>query len=66
MHTFSFQVNLVTSVLPLICGIVAHSEGFEIMIRSPVLGQDCVENRVSCIFELRVDTIEFIVVLDFR
>ena len=49
---------------PLVYGIVVHSEGFKIMIRSLVLGRDCVENRIFHIFESREDVLELIVVFE--
>ena len=54
------------SVYPLVRSRVVNSEGIEIMLRSPVLVQECVENRVSRIFESQEDVLEFILVFEAR
>ena len=39
-------------------------EGFKVMIQSPVLVDDCKENRVTHIFELRDNVLEYITVFE--
>ena len=52
--------NLVKSLYPLVSGRAVHSEGFKIMIWSPVIVWYCVENRIFHIFESREDVLELI------
>ena len=52
------------SMLPIILNNVLPSEGFKIIIRSPLLVADCEENGVTHRFEARDDVLEFIVVFE--
>ena len=53
-----------TAVFPIILINVVPSEGFEIMIQSPVLMADCEENGVTRRFEAQDYVLEFIAVFD--
>ena len=64
MWPLSFQGNINMPVYPLLLGRVVHYEGFKIMIWSPVLSRDFVENGVSYIFKLQEDVLELIVIFE--
>ena len=53
----SLRGNINTYFYPVVPGIVLHSEGFKIMIRSPVLSLDCVDKGVTRRFETREDVL---------
>ena len=52
------------SMYPLVLFRFVQNEGLEIMIQSLVLGKNCVENRVTHIFEARKEVLEFILVFE--